>query len=95
MLLINSKGKSLDGFIEKERFYGSSKQIDIGFDPIAQKEESVQYVPLLTTLETTLEYEDASSLLYSEANNAGSNDSGMLKSCRNGTAYKENIQTQM
>ena len=46
-------------------------------------------------METTLEYEDASSLLYSEANNAGSNDSGMLKSCRNGTAYKENIQTQM
>ena len=85
------------GLLKRKGFMGVQSKLILGLTRLLRKKNlfNMSHVPLLTTLETTLEYEDTSSLLYSEANNAGSNDSGMLKSCRNGTAYKENIQTQM
>ena len=41
-------------------------QIDIGFDPISQKREFIQYVPLFSTLEVILQHEDVLSVLYAE-----------------------------
>ena len=68
-------------------------QINIGFDPISQKQEFIQYVPLFSTLEVILQHEDVLSVLYAEndSNNASTNsDRKKLRSCRDGIALREN-----
>ena len=68
-------------------------QIDIGFDPISQKREFIQYVPLFSTLEVILQHEDVLSVLYAEngSNNASTNsDRKKLRSYRDGIALREN-----
>ena len=85
--------KSLDEFIQKHKFYVTPTQINIGFDPISQKQEFIQYVPLFSTLEVILQHEDVLSVLYAEndSNNASTNsDRKKLRSCRDGIALREN-----
>ena len=50
--------KSLDEFVQKQKFYVAPKQINIGFDEVSQKEDSILYVPLLSTLYVILQHED-------------------------------------
>ena len=68
-------------------------QINIDFDPISQKQESIQYVPLFSTLEVILQHEDVLSVLYAEndSNNTSiDSDRKKLRSYRDGIAHKEN-----
>ena len=58
--------KSLDEFIQKQKFYVTPTQIITGFDPISQKQEFIQYVPLFSTVEVILQHEDVLSVLYAE-----------------------------
>ena len=85
--------KSLDEFIQKHKFYVTPTQINIGFDPISQKQELIQYVLLFSTLEVILQHEDVLSVLYAEngSNNASTNpDRKKLRSYRDGIAHREN-----
>ena len=63
--------KSLQG----KSLYVTPTQINIGSDPISQKQEFIQYVPLFSTLEVILQHEDVLSVLYAEndSNNASTN----------------------
>ena len=64
--------KSVDEFIQRQRCFISPKKIDIGFNPITQKEESIQYIPLFPTLQAILQHEDAFSHLLAENSIPGS-----------------------
>ena len=61
--------KSLDRFIQKQKVYVTPMQINIGFDPISQKQEFIQHVPVFSTLEIILQHEDVLSVLYAENDN--------------------------
>ena len=85
--------KSLDRFIQKQKVYVTPMQINIGFDPISQKQEFIQHVPVFSTLEIILQHEDVLSVLYAENdnNNASTNyDRKKLRSYRDGIAHREN-----
>ena len=89
MHLISSRGKSLlMSFIQRQRCF-ISLRINIGFNSITQKEESVQYIPLLPTLHAILQHEDALSHLLAE-NSIGSGSDKSILSFRDETACKEN-----
>ena len=85
--------KSLDEFIQKQKFYVTPTLIIIGFDPISQKQEFIQYVPLFSMLEVILQHEDVLSVLYAEndSNNTSTNsDRKKLRSYRDDIAHREN-----
>ena len=82
--------KSLDEFVQKQKFYVAPKQINIGFDEVSQKEDSIQYVPLLSTLDAILQHEDVLSEVLADTNCNNNNLGNKLKSFKHGTAYKEN-----
>ena len=82
--------KSLDEFVQKQKFYVAPKQINIGSDEACQKEDSIQYVPLLSTLDVILQHEDVLSEVLADTNCNNNNPGNKLKSFKDGTAYKEN-----
>ena len=82
--------KSLDEFVQKQKFYVAPKQINIRFDEVSQKEDSIQYVPLLSTLDVILQHEDVLSEILADTNCNNNNLGNKLKSFKDGTAYKEN-----
>ena len=82
--------KSVDNYIQRQRCFISPKKIDIGFNPITQKEESIQYIPLFPTLQAILQHEDALSHLLAENSIPGSGSDKSILSFRDGTACKEN-----
>ena len=82
--------KSLDEFVQKQKFYVAPKQINIGFDEVSQKEDTIQYVPLLSTLDVILQREDVLSEVLADTNCNNNNLGNKLKSFTDGTAYKEN-----
>ena len=84
------KEKSVDAFIQRQRCFISPKKIDIGFNPITQKEESIQYIPLFPTLQAIMQHEDALSHLLAENSIPGSGSDKSILSFRDGTACKEN-----
>ena len=42
------------------------KQINVGFDPVTQKEDTIQYVPTDSTLKAVLSHEDVLAHIYTE-----------------------------
>ena len=86
--------KSLDEFIQKQKFYVTPTQIITGFDPISQKQEFIQYIPLFSTLEVILQHEDVLSVLYAEndSDNASTNsDWKKLRSNRDGISIGKTV----
>ena len=59
----------------------------MGFDPVSQKEDSIQYVPIESTLRAILSHEDVLALILQQ----NKNNNGVYKSFRNGAAYKNNL----
>ena len=72
--------KSIDEFIQIQRFFISPKQ----------KEESIQYIPLFLMLQAIVQHEDALSHLLAENSIPGSGSDKSILSFRDGTARKEN-----
>ena len=82
--------KSIDEFIQRQRCFINPKKIDVGFNPITQKEESIQYIPLFPTLQALLQHEDTLSHLLAENSIPGNGSEKSILSFRDGTARKEN-----
>ena len=82
--------KSIDEFIQRQRYFISPKKINTGFNPITQKQESIQYIPLLPALQAILQHEDALSHLLAENSIPGSGSDKSILTFRDGTSCKEN-----
>ena len=50
--------KTVNDFIKKKTHFVAPKQTNMGFDPVSQKEDSIQYVPLESTLRAILSHKD-------------------------------------
>ena len=79
--------KTLNEFIKKQTHFVAPKQINMGFDPVSQKADSIQHVPIESTLRAILSHEDV--LAYTLQQNETKN--GVYKSFRDGAAYKNNL----
>ena len=64
--------ETLNEFIKKQTHFVVPKKINMGFDPVSQKEESIQYVPIESTLRAILSHEDV--LAHTLQQNGNNND---------------------
>ena len=78
--------KTLNEFIKKQTHFAAPKQINMGFDLVPQKEDSIQYVPIESTLRRILSHEDVLAHILQQ----NENNNGVCKSFRDGAAYKNN-----
>ena len=79
--------KTLNEFIKKQTLLVAPKQITMGFDPVPQKEDSIQYAPIQSTLRVVLSHEDILAHILQQ----NENNDGVYKSFRDGAAYKNNL----
>ena len=60
----------------------------MGFDPVSQKEDSIQNVPIESTLIAILSHEDVLAHILQQ----NENNNGVYKSFRDGAAYKNKTE---
>ena len=78
--------KNLNEFVKNQECFIVPKQISLGFDPTTQKEDTIQYVPIYSTLNAVLRHEDVSAHIYAET----SPQNGVIKTFRDSLAFKSN-----
>ena len=78
--------KKLTDYIKAKREYVNPKEIIIGFDAMKQKNDTIQYVPILESLDVILKHED---VLEAVVTHKPSSD-GRLRSFSDGSLCKTN-----
>ena len=76
--------KSLNNHVCSRESYIASKQISLGYDSVLNKDETMQYVPILDSLRGILKHEDVVSYVL----NASGSEEGILSSYMDGSIYK-------
>lgn len=61
------------------------KQINVSFHPITQKEDTIQYVPIDSTLKAVLSHEDVITHIYTE----NTSKKGVFKTLKYGSVHKK------
>ena len=79
--------KTLNEFIKTQTQFVAPKQINIVFDPVSQKEDSIQYVPIETKLRAILSHEDVLAHIFQQ----NENNNGVYQLFRDGAAYENNL----
>ena len=79
--------KTLNEFIKKQTHFVVPKQINMVFDPVSQKEDTIQYVPIETKLRAILSHEDVLAHILQQ----NENNNGVCQLFRDGAAYKNNL----
>ena len=78
--------KNLNEFVKNQEYFIEPKQISLGFDPTTQKEDTIQYVPIYSTLNAVLRHEDVLAHIYAET----SPQNGVIKTFRDSLGFKSN-----
>ena len=78
--------KALNEYVKNQKEFIEPKEVSLGFDPITQKQDTLQYVPILSTLKAILSHEEV--LTYVLEQNISNNFN--FKTSKDGTAYRTN-----
>ena len=73
-----SRKMNLNEFVKNKEYFIDPKPIPLGFDPTIQEENTIQYVPIYSTLNAVLRHEDVFALIYAET----SPQNGVIKTFR-------------
>ena len=79
--------KTLNEFMKKQTHFVALKQINTGFDPVSQKEDSIRCVQIESTLRAILSHEDVLAHILQQNENIN----GVHKSFRDDAAYKNSL----
>ena len=77
--------KNLNEFVKNQEYFIEPKQISLVFDPTTQREDTIQYVPIYSTLNAVLRHEDVLAHNYAETS-----QNGVIKTFRDSLAFKSN-----
>ena len=78
--------KALTQYIKKKACYVEPQEVAIGFDEIKQKNDTVQYIPVLETLKIVMSHEDVLGTVLQSRQSTN----GRLYSFNDGAVYKGN-----
>ena len=73
-----SRKMNLNEFVKNKEYFIDPKPIPLGFDPTIQEEDTIQYVPIYSTLNAVLRHEDVFAFIYAET----SRQNGVIKTFR-------------
>ena len=79
-----SRKKNLNEFVKNQEYFIEPKQISLGFDPTSQREDTIQYVPIYSTLNAVLRHKVVLAHIYAET----SLQSGVIKTFGDSLAFK-------
>ena len=78
--------KALNEYVKNQKEFIEPKEVSLGFDPMTQKQDTIQYVPILSTLKAILSHEEV--LTYVQEQNVFNNfNFKIFKDC---AAYRTN-----
>ena len=77
--------KNWNEFVKNQEYFIEPKQISLVFDPTTQREDTIQYVPIYSTLNAVLRHEDVLAYNYAETS-----QNGVIKTFRDSLAFKSN-----
>ena len=78
--------KALNEYVKNQREFIELKEVSLGFDPMTQKQDTIQYVLISSTLKAILSHEEV--LTYVLAQSISNNFN--FKTFKDGTAYRTN-----
>ena len=80
--------KSLSNFVQNKKEFIESQELIIGFDPVTDKNDTVQYVSILRTLRLLLSHED---VLGEVVKGTTEHTEGVVRSYNDGEMWTENV----
>ena len=80
--------KSLSNFVQNKKEFIESQELIIGFDPVTEKNDTVQYVSILRTLRLILSHED---VLEEVVKGTTEHTEGVVKSYNDSEMCRENV----
>ena len=78
--------KALNEYVKIQKEFIEPKKVSLGFDPMTQKQNTIQSVPILSTLKAIFSHEEV--LTYVLEQNVSNNFN--FKTFKDGTAYRTN-----